>query len=99
MYKRENLAQFAKRWYQTIRKPIVVILVITTFTASYLDIPIAKDAALLGATLILIELLFDIQSRLRHEKSLVSFVRFHYAALHFREQVEQRAVSGKLLRI
>jgi len=99
MRQKETIAQVAKRWYEQLRKPMIVIAVITAFSAGIYDIPIAQSAALLAAALLLVELLFDISDRLTIAKRGVRFLRIHDAALHFREAVEKRAVSGKLVSV
>jgi hypothetical protein len=97
MHSQESLTQVAKRWYESLRKPLIVILVFLAFVARYLNIPITKDGAMLAAALLLINMLFEIHDLLLKDKAPTRFTRFHGAAIHFRKQVEQRATPRKVL--
>lgn len=81
--------------YQKLRAPLAFVLIIVAFLAGQLQIPIAKEGALLAASLILVLMLFEIHKEIMVYSKKKTFSRFNDAALEFRKRVEENAKKKK----
>lgn len=85
--------------WHTIQKPIAVILLICVFVFSAFDFKIAQFSAGFAVALIILNLLLEIHNNITESKKDKSFIRFHDAAIHWRQTIENLADHNKKIHL
>jgi hypothetical protein len=87
----ERIGAKIRRLYLSLRGLLAIILIVVAFLTGQFEIPIAKESALVAATLIMVSILLEIHKEVTSASPNRRFPRFHDAALEFRSKVEELA--------